>query len=169
LHKLAFRIIHSTTVVLPAWKEILNDLHLVVTCMPRDVATRWNSTFDLLEYALKHRKAINLVTQRHELGLRKFELTDHEWTVAEQLHSILNQATLYFSRSTPNLATVIPAMDHIDHKLETYSRNKTYLPSIRTAASLAKKTCNRYYAYTDKSEVYRIAMGEWCLPCFSFC
>ncbi|KIM53943.1 hypothetical protein SCLCIDRAFT_52416, partial [Scleroderma citrinum Foug A] len=93
--------------------------------------------------------------------LRKFKLTDHEWTVAEQLHSILNvlkQATLYFSCSTPNLATVIPAMDHIDHKLETYSWNKTYLPSIRTAGSLAKKTCNCYYAYTDKSEVYCIAM-----------
>ncbi|KIM56466.1 hypothetical protein SCLCIDRAFT_72349, partial [Scleroderma citrinum Foug A] len=69
LHKLAFRIIHSTTIVLPAWKEILRDLRLVVSCMPRDVMTRWNSTFDLLEYALKHQKAINLVTQQHELGL----------------------------------------------------------------------------------------------------
>ena len=58
--------------------------------MPRDVATHWNSTFNLLEYALKHQKAIDLVTQWRELGLRKFELTDHEWTVAEQLHSILN-------------------------------------------------------------------------------
>ena len=58
--------------------------------MPRDVATRWNSTFDLLEYALKHWKAIDLVTQQHELGLRQFELTDPEWTVVEQLHSVLN-------------------------------------------------------------------------------
>ena len=58
--------------------------------MPRDVMTRWNSTFDLLEYALKHWKAIDLVTQQCELGLRKFEMTDHEWMVVEQLHSILN-------------------------------------------------------------------------------
>ena len=58
--------------------------------MPRDVTTCWNLTFDLLEYALKHRKAINLVTQQRELGLRKFEMTDHEWMVVEQLHSILN-------------------------------------------------------------------------------
>ncbi|KIM54106.1 hypothetical protein SCLCIDRAFT_61116, partial [Scleroderma citrinum Foug A] len=69
LCKLAFRIIHSTTIVLPAWKEILRDLHLVFSCMPRGVMTRWNSTFDLLEYALKHRKAIDLVTQQRELGL----------------------------------------------------------------------------------------------------
>ena len=57
--------------------------------MPRDVATRWNSTFDLLEYALKHRKAVDLLTQRCELGLRKFELCDNEWVIVEQLHSVL--------------------------------------------------------------------------------
>ncbi|KIM56465.1 hypothetical protein SCLCIDRAFT_37791, partial [Scleroderma citrinum Foug A] len=93
--------------------------------------------------------------------LRKFEMTDHEWMVVEQLHSILNvlkQAMLYFSRSTPNLAMVIPEMDHIDHELASSSQNWAYLPSIRAATSLAKKTCNRYYSYTDKSEVYRIAM-----------
>ncbi|KIM54105.1 hypothetical protein SCLCIDRAFT_39696, partial [Scleroderma citrinum Foug A] len=93
--------------------------------------------------------------------LRKFEMTAHEWMVVEQLHSILNvlkQATLYFSRSTPNLTMVIPAMDHIDHKLASSSWNRAYLPSICAATSLAKKTCNRYYSYTDKSEVYCIAM-----------
>ena len=58
--------------------------------MLRDVAMRWNSTFDLLEYALKHRKAINLVTQQCELGLRQFDLTDPEGMVVEQLHSVLN-------------------------------------------------------------------------------
>ena len=84
-------------------------------------------------------------------------------------NQVLKQATLYFSCSTPNLTMVISAMDHIDHKLEMYSWNKMYLPSIHAATSLAKKTCNRYYAYTNKSEVYCIAMGEWCLPCFSFC
>ena len=57
--------------------------------MPRDVVTRWNSTFDLLEYALKHRKAVKLLTQRHELGLRKFKLADDEWVIIGQLHSVL--------------------------------------------------------------------------------
>ena len=57
--------------------------------MPRDVATRWNSTFDLLEYALKHRKVVELLTQRRELGLRKFKLADDEWVVVGQLHSVL--------------------------------------------------------------------------------
>ena len=57
--------------------------------MPRDVATRWNSTFNLLEYALKHRRAVDLLTQRRDLGLRKFELSDNEWVIVKQLHSVL--------------------------------------------------------------------------------
>ena len=75
-------------------------------------------------------------------------------------NQVLKQATLYFSRSTPNLAMVIPAMDHIDHELASSSWNRAYLPSIHAATSLVKKTCNQYYSYTDKSEMYHITMGE---------
>ena len=60
-----------------------------VRLMPRDVATWWNSTFDMLQYALEHRQAIDLVTQRHELGLQRFELTDDEWKVIQQLCDVL--------------------------------------------------------------------------------
>ena len=81
--------IHSTTLILPAWHEILKDLQMKVSCMPRDVATWWNSLFDLLEYILSHRKAIDLVTQRCELGIRNLELSDKEWELVEQLHSVL--------------------------------------------------------------------------------
>lgn len=89
LRKLAYKIIHSTTVVLPAWKSILEDLKMAITLMPRDVATRWNSTYDMLEYALTHRKAVDAVALKRELGLRKFELADHEWEIVAQLHSVL--------------------------------------------------------------------------------
>ncbi|KIK72440.1 hypothetical protein PAXRUDRAFT_180663, partial [Paxillus rubicundulus Ve08.2h10] len=160
LCKLAFKIIHSMTIVLPARQKILSELRMTVSFMPRDVATRWNLTFDMLEYALKHRRAVDVVTQQHELGLRKFELSDNEWLVIEQLYSILKDATLFFSRSTPNLATVIPAMDHIDQQLTTYAHDKKYLRSIRSGVSLAKKTLNHYYSLTDSSEVYRIAMSK---------
>ncbi|KIM52800.1 hypothetical protein SCLCIDRAFT_140278, partial [Scleroderma citrinum Foug A] len=154
LRKLAYKIVNSSTVALPAWKEILKDLRMTVKLMPRDVATRWNSTLDLLEYALKHRKAIDLVMQWRELGLRELELTDEEWVI------VLKDATLYFSCSTPNLAMVIPAMDHIDHVLSEYSRNKKFLPSIRSGISIAHETLNCYYSRTDQSEVYRIAMSK---------
>jgi hypothetical protein len=76
---------------------------------------------------------------------------------------IFKDATLFFSRSTPNLAMVIPAMDHIDEMLSTDSINNSISPAVRAALSLAKKTLNRYYDQTDYSEVYRIAMGMFFL------
>jgi hypothetical protein len=73
---------------------------------------------------------------------------------------IYKHATLFFSRSTPSLPTVIPAMDHIDDVLTNQSLdNATFSPAIRAACTLSKKTLNRYYNKTDHSENYRIAMG----------
>lgn len=89
LHKLAFKIINSSTKLLPAWKEILKELDEVVTLLPRDVAHRWNSTFDLLRYALSHRKAIDTMNQHRDLELRKFELKNEEWKLMQQLHDVL--------------------------------------------------------------------------------
>lgn len=74
---------------------------------------------------------------------------------------IFKDATLYFSCSTPTLATVIPAMDHIDETLTSQSLDSDYEPAIRTALGLAKKVLNRYYSATDHSEVYRIAMSTY--------
>ena len=73
---------------------------------------------------------------------------------------MLKDATLFFSRATPNLATMILAMDHIDERLTSDSINQAkFEPSIQASLALAKKTLNRYYDLTDSSEVYRIAMG----------
>ena len=170
---------HSTTKLLPAWQNTLREMGLKVTNMLCDMSTRWNSTFDMLEYVLDHCEAVGAVTQDHALGLRKYELDDREWALLEQLHNvlkvsaryqrvcscvinntqILKDTTLYFSRSTPNLATVIPAMDLMDEKLTTYSLNRQYSPAIRAAIGLAKRTLNQYYQLTDSSDTYRIAMG----------
>ena len=72
---------------------------------------------------------------------------------------IFKDTTLFFSRSTPSLATVILAMDHIDKTLTSQSIDRKYEPSIHATLSLAKRVLNCYYSTTDQSEVYRIAMG----------
>ncbi|KAG2744007.1 hypothetical protein P692DRAFT_20704388, partial [Suillus brevipes Sb2] len=69
LRKLAYKVIHSTTIVLPAWRKILEDLQAPITLMPRNILTCWNSTFDMLDYAIEHQEAIDTVTQCRDLGL----------------------------------------------------------------------------------------------------
>ncbi|THU76475.1 hypothetical protein K435DRAFT_628124, partial [Dendrothele bispora CBS 962.96] len=91
--------------------------------------------------------------------LSEFALSKGEWKIAEQLRevlSILKEATVFFSRSTPNLATVIPSMDYINNEFEKMIADINLDPAIRAAVSLARMTLNKYYSKT--SDVYRIAM-----------
>lgn len=53
--------------------------------MPRDVSTRWNSTYDMLSFAIQYRPAIDTLTANRELSLRKYELEDSEWEIAKHL------------------------------------------------------------------------------------
>ncbi|KAF9226431.1 hypothetical protein BS17DRAFT_698806, partial [Gyrodon lividus] len=156
---IAYKIIRSTTIILPAWQIILCNLWMTVSLMPCDVVTHWNKTFDMLEYAWKHREAVDTVIQCSDLGLRRFKLTNHKWKFVKQLYSILKDTTLFFSWSTPNLTTMIPAMDHIDKYLTMYLCNRSYSPAICTAVPLTMSTLNCYYSLTNGSEVYCIAMG----------
>jgi hypothetical protein len=57
--------------------------------LPRDVITRWNSTFNMLDVVYSHRKAIDLMTQDRTNGLRDFELNEEEWNLVKQLKDIL--------------------------------------------------------------------------------
>ena len=89
MRKVAFAIKNSTTIVLPQWFTVLQDLELTERMMPRDVTTRWNSTFDMLDFAVKHIAPINVITSDREMKLRQYELSEDEWDVAHQLRDVL--------------------------------------------------------------------------------
>jgi hypothetical protein len=74
---------------------------------------------------------------------------------------VFKDATLFFSRGTPNIATVIPAMDYIDKVLTANAdlSGTTFSSPVKAALTMGKKTLDRYYKITNMSEVYRIAMG----------
>ena len=161
IRKLAFAIINSTTVALPAWHCLCKLHKLVSKLMPRDVVTWWNSTYDLLQFSLKYREAIDAITADKTLKFRKYELYDEDWAIVRDLTAVLQQyknATLYFSSDSANIATVIPAMDRIDNKLNTQTKQPIH-PAIVSAMKLARRKLNRYYSLTDLSSVYQIAMG----------
>ena len=62
LRKISFKVIHSTTIVLPSWRRLLEELKMKERIIPCDVATRWNSTYDMLAFAFEYRKAIDALT-----------------------------------------------------------------------------------------------------------
>ncbi|CDO72042.1 hypothetical protein BN946_scf184943.g77 [Trametes cinnabarina] len=150
--------------------EVLENIRPVRTVLaklpekliPRDVRTRWNSTYEMLDVAVQYRKAVDVFCADKENKLRQYELTEQEWTIATQLRQplrVFKDATLFFSRSTPSLASVIPAMEHMSRTLDSYIQDEEhYEHSIRAALSLAKKTLVKYYNLTDSADTYRIAM-----------
>jgi len=160
LRQLSFSTIRSTTIALPAWRRYCKESNLKPHIFPRDVATHWNSTYDMLKFALEYRAMIDVMTADKLLRLWKFELEDEEWLVVEDLVAILLQyknATLFFSQDSASVAAVIPAMDQLTDSLNQQT-GKAYHPSITAAMKLARKKMDGYYSLTDSSNTYRIVM-----------
>ena len=66
----------------------------------------------------------------------------------------------YFSCGTPNLATVIPAMNFINDTLTTsFESPQRYSLAIHAALTIGKRTLSKYYNKTGESKVYYIAMS----------
>ena len=89
MQKVAFAIKNSTTILLPRWFSILRDLNTAEKMMPCDVSTRWNSTFDMLDFAVEHITAINTITADRDMRLRQYELSESDWDIARQLRDVL--------------------------------------------------------------------------------
>lgn len=104
---MAYAIKNSTTIILPRWHAVLDELELKSRMMPRDVTTRWNSTYDMLEFALTFRDALDAITGEKEMKLRKYEMDEDEWEIASQLCEVLKvslRSNLSFLPSQKSLA-----------------------------------------------------------------
>ena len=98
--RIAFKVINSPTLLLPQWlalleREALPKFH--GRSLPRDVSTRWSSTFNHLAAFVELESYIDTFTGIREHGLRQFELTKDEWACVKQLVKVLQvSSTLFF-------------------------------------------------------------------------
>ena len=60
---------------------------LTVRMMPRDVITRWNSTYKMIVFALEYREAIDEISGDRDM--RRYELLEEEWELVQQLSDVL--------------------------------------------------------------------------------
>ena len=145
--------------------------------MPRDVSTWWNSTYEMLVFALEYHKAIDKISGGREM--RKYELEEEEWKIVQQLCDILEvrHSLVVLAASTYSFA-VVQGHDplffafntesrHCDtcngsyrHASSTAIENLEYSSAIRASLALGKAHLNKYYNISDYSEVYRIAMSK---------
>lgn len=73
---------------------------------------------------------------------------------------VLKDATDFFSSNSPNISAVIPAMDAIDEQFATgIVEGRELSMPLKQALAIGKRTLNKYYALTDASDIYRMAMG----------
>lgn len=86
---------NSTTILLPAWEMMLSTHGLSTHMMPCDVSTHWNSTFNMLEFAIQYHVAIDAMTAVHGFNLWKYELVPDEWKIAIELQDILRVSTCF--------------------------------------------------------------------------
>ena len=64
--------------------------------MPRDVSTWWNSTYDMLEFAVNNREALDAITGNQRMKLRQFELSEEDWEIVTKLCDVLVNFSISF-------------------------------------------------------------------------
>ncbi len=93
MRKLAFKVVNSSTILLPAWYDLCRQLKMSEKLIPRDVPTRWNSTYNMAVTTVEYQDVYKRITADSELGLRVFELNRREWTILKQLRDVLKVRT----------------------------------------------------------------------------
>ena len=87
---------NSTTIILPEWYSTLEELGLHARMMPWDVSTCWNSTFDMVDFAIDYKLAIDAITGNHDMKMQSLELDAAEWVIAKELHDTLRASFQIF-------------------------------------------------------------------------
>ncbi|KAJ3738528.1 hypothetical protein EV360DRAFT_21004, partial [Lentinula raphanica] len=135
--------------------------------MVKRVPTRWNTMYNVVDRALKLRKAIHSLTlsPTHNVGpptkrLKRYHLSDEEWLILESLRpllkvfisALLHDATTRISSSKyPMLHEVIPIIDVLNKKLEEAVANNALPLVVRRGVQRAIMVLDKYYSRTDES------------------
>jgi len=140
--------------------------------------TRWDSTFNMINRALKPqvRRAIDkfidsaieeLSTKQEREDLEADRLEEADWSMLENIHEILApfhtmtkelQGNIGETQMNGAIFDVLPCMDFLLQQLETVKEIYTESPILASCINLAWSKLNKYYEATDDSSVYATAV-----------
>ncbi|KAJ7060829.1 hypothetical protein C8F01DRAFT_988053, partial [Mycena amicta] len=157
------RRIHDSGTLQEKFEKLVkaNDHAGQKVALDRRVPTRWNSDLACLAAHNKFETPVKQMTGV-DSGLTQYALTAAQWQLAKQLAEaleIFEDITKLFSRAeVPLVYEVIPMLESLEDQL-TNMRGDVTLPNvIRIAAMAGLLVVGKYYALTDDTEVYRIAI-----------
>lgn len=129
--------------------------------LKRDVRTRWNSTFSMIDRALLLKSAYqSMCATEHMLSTYRMECDD--WAYLQQLRDLLCKfegltKVVSASQVYPTINRTIAVYNSLIDHIEDFIENKDNDPSIALAASEAKMKLSQYYTKTDNTPVYAVA------------
>uniref|UniRef100_A0A8D8Z989 Zinc finger BED domain-containing protein 1 n=2 Tax=Cacopsylla melanoneura TaxID=428564 RepID=A0A8D8Z989_9HEMI len=120
--------------------------------LKQDVATRWNSTYDMINRILKLKDAV--VTVIALLDTNLVPLTSAEWTIASQVVDILeifNEVTVEVSaEKNVSLSKIIVYIKTIRNVLDTYLIDSSFHPQTKQIANDLKDGMTTRFAYLSE-------------------
>ena len=121
-----------------------------------DVKTRWNSTMEMLNWAIDYKKPISL-TCSIENSLKEFNISDNEWSNLEKLLKYLKPfktlTDLFSGEKYPTISTVVIGinllLDKIDCWITTLNENVIFDNKIKDCLIAARNKILKHYNRTN--------------------
>lgn len=139
-----------------AFKHQSNDL------MPhRDNGTRWNSWYDMLDWAIERIKPAVVAVSNDEPDLANDLLTAEEWKVLCQICDFLkgfHNATKATEGRRATLDRILPTMDFLADRFEGAIDRYSYTKFMRESVQSGFTKLLKYWNKTDRSPAYIAAI-----------
>lgn len=130
------------------------------------MATRWDSTFDMIERAIYLKVAIDVMCTK-EKNLKKLLITEREWSELSSLRNLLKK----FRRSTkfmsmerhPTICAYLPTFDWIEQSMESFISDNNTGP-LASAASAGLLKLKKYEVEFQLANCKTIYIGVFLNP-----
>jgi hypothetical protein len=111
--------------------------------LKRDIYIRWNSTFDIIERALRMRKVIDVMCIKDD-GFKAFAISDNQWEILTQVCEFLKpfyeSTKLQSGQKYSSICFVIPLLYHLLSHIDSVAENE----SLMNCSQLIKNKLKDY-------------------------